>query len=336
MTTEEDKAMTRKQILDRLRDVQQQMQNISMLAQHLIQKEQTYQKQMDYLYLQERQAGIGTEKVTDKGKLAFMMLTGVCLTFFLLIELLTRGFDPTTYVVLGVCIAVAVKYRGKKHWLKTLAILGLVGYTATAFGSIVKGLSTDFNWFYGLLIALALLVSFLITSVVVKVVNRITARHNQAVDAYNQEYVSQVDAENLRIEASNRQIRAECNHLLQQGRAMAQALKESCEGWYPQRYCDLTSVQFFIEAFEDLKVDTIKEAVNLYDTAEHRKRLENSLTSIDGKMSQVLHNQAEIGQLLETSNMLQMMNIMESTLTRETIRKESANIRSSIYNSTKR
>lgn len=345
--------MTREETLNRLYDIQRQMMDMQTLLQNRIRLEQTYQKRKGYIDLQEHQdhqAGIGTKKVIDKGKLLFMVLMCTCMLFSLLIDLLLAllygEFDYVPYLILALCAAVVIKYRGQKRLKrKYLALAVLVGYTILEFQAMWKSITTTpyevDRQIMGTALVIALVLALLASLVVVAVVNRVTARRNREIDAYNQsvdarnrDYVAQVDAENARIIEQNKQTRAKCAEMDRQYDIMAQNLANSCTGWYPPDYCDLASVQFFIDAFRNYKADTIGEAVRLYDESQYRQSVLAAQAQQSAQLNRIIYGQQELGQLLHTTNMLQVGRMIQSSIQtahlENTIRSEAASVRASI------
>jgi len=46
--------------------------------------------------------------------------------------------------------------------------------------------------------------------------------------------------------------------------------------WYPEKYCSVDAVEFFYNSVSNYRADNLKEAINLYETALHQRRVENT------------------------------------------------------------
>ena len=54
------------------------------------------------------------------------------------------------------------------------------------------------------------------------------------------------------------------------------AYRERVAYWYPDNYCSLDAVEFFYNAVNNYRADSLKEAINLYETALHQRRVEDT------------------------------------------------------------
>lgn len=117
----------------------------------------------------------------------------------------------------------------------------------------------------------------------------------------NQQGREQTAIQNAQIDKENAQIEAENAVIIKQAEALAeemaqiQALADQRLTWYPRDYCYSHAVRYFINAVENYRADTIKEAVNLYiEELRHREHMEkldtqNMLTAANLYMNQQIH-----------------------------------------------
>lgn len=85
-----------------------------------------------------------------------------------------------------------------------------------------------------------------------------------------------VDADNQRIVAENEQVKTQEQTVLNDLQKVQIAYRERVSYWYPDNYCSVDAVEFFHNAVKNYRADSLKEAINLYETALHQKRVENT------------------------------------------------------------
>ena len=85
-----------------------------------------------------------------------------------------------------------------------------------------------------------------------------------------------IDADNQRIAAENEQVKAQEQAVLNDLQKVQIAYRERVSYWYPDNYCSVDAVEFFHNAVKNYRADSLKEAINLYETALHQRRVENT------------------------------------------------------------
>lgn len=85
-----------------------------------------------------------------------------------------------------------------------------------------------------------------------------------------------IDADNQRIAIENENIKAQEQAVLNDLQNVQAAYRERVSDWYPDKYCSVDAVEFFYNAVKDYRADSIKEAVNLYETTLHQRRMEEN------------------------------------------------------------
>lgn len=54
------------------------------------------------------------------------------------------------------------------------------------------------------------------------------------------------------------------------------AYRERLSSWYPDNYCSVEAAEFFYNAIKNYRADSLKEAINIYETTLHQRRVENN------------------------------------------------------------
>lgn len=85
-----------------------------------------------------------------------------------------------------------------------------------------------------------------------------------------------IDADNQQIVAENEQIKAQEQAVLNDLQKVQIAYRERVSYWYPDNYCTVDAVEFFQNAVKNYRADSLKEAINLYETVLHQRRVENT------------------------------------------------------------
>jgi len=84
-----------------------------------------------------------------------------------------------------------------------------------------------------------------------KKVNQNIAAHNETIQ--EQEQAVLIDLQKVRI-----------------------MYRERIEYWYPEKYCSVDAAEFFCSSVKNYRADNLKEAINLYETTLHQRRIENT------------------------------------------------------------
>lgn len=85
-----------------------------------------------------------------------------------------------------------------------------------------------------------------------------------------------IDADNQQIVAENEQIKAQEQAVLNDLQKVQIAYRECVSYWYPDNYCTVDAAEFFQNAVKNYRADSLKEAINLYETVLHQRRVENT------------------------------------------------------------
>lgn len=114
-----------------------------------------------------------------------------------------------------------------------------------------------------------------------------------------------VVAENQRLDLAYQQE----GQLMEKFRDQALAIGQ---GWYPKDYYALDAVEYLIHAFDNFKADSIKEAINLYDThLDRAARRAFEMEMLELEKEQII-NQERMIRLQEHANILRARQIAET------------------------
>lgn len=105
-----------------------------------------------------------------------------------------------------------------------------------------------------------------------------------------------IDADNQRIIAENENVKAQEQAVLNELQNVQIAYRERISSWYPDNYCSVEAVEFFYNAVMNYRADNLKEAINLYETFLHQRRVEaNQKKAVE---QQKLNNLLSAGSLM--------------------------------------
>lgn len=98
------------------------------------------------------------------------------------------------------------------------------------------------------------------------------------------------------------------------GEAQAQ-IRAFTAGWFPPAYLSVDAVNFFIHAVENFKADSMKEAVQQFDEAGHRRALEEANERIARSHEQALQSQQELVLQARMANVLNTAQLATQVVT---------------------
>lgn len=116
----------------------------------------------------------------------------------------------------------------------------------------------------------------------------------------------QIDEENVRIMEYNSGVQKELEAIDGNLRQIQNRYITRIMPWYPEDYCSIDAAEFFLSCFRNFRADSMKEAINLYETTMHQRRLEA--------------NQQEANRLLNLNNKLTMASLFVQTATLGAVR----------------
>ena len=131
---------------------------------------------------------------------------------------------------------------------------------------------------------------------------------NKTIRSENEQHLRDyqaVVAENQRLDLAYQQE----GQLMERFRDQALAIGQ---GWYPKDYYALDAVEYLIHAFDNFKADSIKEAINLYDThLDRAARRAFEMEMLELEKEQII-NQERMIRLQEHANILRARQIAET------------------------
>lgn len=83
-----------------------------------------------------------------------------------------------------------------------------------------------------------------------------------------------IDKRNEQLATENEMVKEQEQTVLNNLNNVRREYQERVGYWYPENYCTLDAAEFFLDAVKNYRADNIKEAINLYETTLHQKRLE--------------------------------------------------------------
>lgn len=102
--------------------------------------------------------------------------------------------------------------------------------------------------------------------------------------------------ENKQIVANNEQLRIQEQNTLNDLKQIQILYQERLSSWYPVNYCSVDAAEFFYNTVNNYRADSLKEAINLYETYLHQRRVETN--------QQKALNQQMLGNLLSAGSLV--------------------------------
>lgn len=119
--------------------------------------------------------------------------------------------------------------------------------------------------------------------------------------------------QNEKIDNENEEIKKQEQAVLNDLQQVQAEYGERVGTWYPENYCSVDAVEFFYNAVKNYRADNIKEAINLYETALHQRRVEdNQQQAIKQQKLNNLLSVASIG--MQVANIGAINNQTQSTV----------------------
>lgn len=118
---------------------------------------------------------------------------------------------------------------------------------------------------------------------------------------------------NVGISAHNDALMDQYEALEDQIAAIREELYDNTQSWYPKDYYDKYVVEWFINAVENYRCDSIKELIREFETSEYQKEMlrgqQELKESMDRQFEEVIENQQALQRQLRFTNVLQVVNI---------------------------
>lgn len=250
----------------------------------------------------QQRANIETSGVKNQSKLLGIMLGIMVVLFYLMIAWATGRF-PIDFFLAVICAGIIYLQRDKRSKLKRAAVVLLVCSLGMTLMNIVRAImygTTALVVFMAVLFAIA----FVLVKTIIKRKNQQIDQENAATQQYNQEIQRQYDETVRRL------------------KQLTKEMVDGSQSWYPRSYYCEYAVEFFVEAVENYRADSVKEMVNLFENSEHQRRMESGQQEINASLQQSLLNQEQIKKELRYANVL---NLAQLTLQAQTVQAVEAN-----------
>lgn len=124
---------------------------------------------------------------------------------------------------------------------------------------------------------------------------------NRAVDNYNKMATEGNEAAQIQEQSALKELQK-----------LQIVYQERLASWYPENYCCLDAAEFFYDAVKNYRADNLKEAVNLYETTLHQRRVEDNQKQ--AIRQQKLNNLLTIGNLAMQTATLGAINNQTASL----------------------
>lgn len=92
--------------------------------------------------------------------------------------------------------------------------------------------------------------------------------------------------------------------------------RERISPWYPIDYCSIDTAEFLYNAINNYRADSLKEAINLYETTFHQQRVESNQKQ--ALRQQTLSNLLSAGSLVMQGATLGAINSQTSAINNQT------------------
>ena len=228
-------------------------------------------------------AAIPTEGIKNQTRLAIVIICATTILFHLVFGLLTGEFF-SFILFLFTCGMALWTWKKNKKWKKLWVFLAVADgiYPFLAFMGEVS--------FWFMVIPLAI-VAFVGVMFVIR-------KNNQ-----------HVEKKNTAISQQNSELQAQYDRTAQQLAALKKELFGKTSSWYPKSYYSLNAVEFFINAVENYRADSVKEMVNLFETTQEQKQMAKMQAEINSSLKQQILNQEQINRQLKYANVLNLANL---------------------------
>lgn len=154
------------------------------------------------------------------------------------------------------------------------------------------------------------------TAIVFAFFKVINILRNRAVNNYNQMATEGNEAAQIQEQSALKELQK-----------LQVVYQERLAFWYPENYCCLDAAEFFYDAIKNYRADNLKEAINLYETTLHQRRVEDNQKQ--AIRQQKLNNLLTIGNLAmqtatlgainnQTASMQNAMNDQNAAINRNT------------------
>ena len=205
------------------------------------------------------------------------------------------------------------------------AVLMLVASIATVvmapmFGLTLSSEATpEYSAAFGVVTTILSLIVIVIMSLLIAlilriIVNKYIASKNAQIAASNKNAEAVVAEAIKAAQAKNVETVAALEDLSEQMDAISRAWADEVAPWYPMDYATPDACRFMYEALRNYRADTIKEAVNLYETHKHQMRMEAQQQEQTRQAQMATQLQMSLNERMEENNRLMKLNVAVSAV----------------------
>ncbi len=232
----------------------------------------------------EEEQGIATTGVKNQTKIWVAVGAAAIILFHLIHGLLTGEFYSLIWFLVTGGLAFRGWKKGKKWW------------KIWAFLAISDGVIMPFVYYwrylgFWLTIIPAGVAAFFGVRYAIRKKNEQVEIHNAAINMHNSEVQSRYDEVTARL------------------RRLKDEMFGQTSSWYPKSYYSLNSVNFFIDAVENFRADTVKEMVNLIEATKAQEEMIKIQNEMNNNLKQQTLNQEKINRQLQYANVLNIANL---------------------------
>lgn len=227
------------------------------------------------------------------------IIIGFIVGFFCCATILLPLADALSKLLAGVAGVVMAPMFGL-----TLSSAATPEYTA-AFGVVRTILS----------VLVVIVVSLLVAFVLRFIINKYIASKNAQISASNENAEAAAAEAVKAAEAKNAETVAALEVLSGQMDAISRAWAEEVAPWYPMDYATPDACRFMCEAVTNYRADTVKEAVNLYETHMHQMRIEAQQEEQTRQAQMTTQLQMSLNERMAENNRLLKKSIAVSAVT---------------------
>jgi len=105
-----------------------------------------------------------------------------------------------------------------------------------------------------------------------------------------------ITADNEQIVENNQRLKVKEQEVIDNIQQLQESYRQYVSSWYPENYCYVDAAEFFYNTIKNYRADTLKEAINLYETTLHQQRIENNQKQ--SIKQQKLNNLLSVGSII--------------------------------------
>ena len=139
-----------------------------------------------------------------------------------------------------------------------------------------------------------------------------TNKKNKKIESQNKV----TEQQNAQIIANNEQLKMQEQNTLNELQQLQNVYRKRISPWYPIDYCSIDAAEFLYNAINNYRADSLKEAINLYETTLHQQRVENNQKQ--ALRQQTLSNLLSAGSLVMQGATLGAINSQTSAINNQT------------------